>query len=547
LAEVLQGLALQTLPPSDFELILVVNGANKRVEDLLQAASLPYALRWFVRPRDSEAAARNLALEQARGDVVVSLDDNMVPAPEFLQRHLAWHGPDTRNVAIGGVVDHPASPELFLARTIGWTRGFCERLSLPGYAPTHLDLPGGNFSVLRQHLLAAGGWDRELDSGDGFDIDLGLRLLQHGLALRAEPAALTYRRSSHPLGAALLRARSLGRARIAYLEKHPERIDDLFLPRFLAGSWEMRALLRLAGLIPGWCFVAFARAIAPLLLTARWRVNRLTAALVRRLWAFYVCRGFWDLRKSFRQASRIIRSRNRTREWFRCYWQGRTWPEHLEDSESYRAAYGREVAGLAGDKARGWVLELGCGDGTLFQYLGFSPERYRGVDFSASMLGLFAARHPGLDLILAEGSTYVGMDRKYDLILSTGVVQYFDEAMLTTHLQNARRMLAPGGRLVLATVPDRRHRLKYLCGFDRGSGWNPLASGRNMLERTLRRRSLGHWYSRRQLSRLAGEHGFAIEFAPSGAFPCFLHAVLQPAASPAQELQPQAVASQTRS
>jgi hypothetical protein len=62
-----------------------------------------------------------------------------------------------------------------------------------------------------------------------------------------------------------------------------------------------------------------------------------------------------------------------------------------------------------------------------------------------------------------------------------------------------------------------------------------------MLERTQTRRNLGHWYSRKQLTGLASEHGFAIEFVPSRTYPCFLHAVLQPARSAAQEVREHAV------
>jgi SAM-dependent methyltransferase len=467
--------------------------------------------------------------------VLVSLGDDMVPAPEFLEQHLKWHGPGSRNVVLGGVSEHPRSEELFVARAIGWTRDYGARISFPGYAPTYHDLLSGNFSVRRQELLDSGGWRFGSGSGAGYDSDLGHRLREHGLTLRAEPAAKTCQLHSTRLGPALLQARAVGEAQVRYFEEQPGRLDDLIVSPFVLGPLWRRVTLRIARFTPGWLLVAYARAFVPLLGTSVWRFNRVTAALVRRLWAVYVCRGFWDRPDGFRALRRALAARNPTMEWFRSYWRDMTTPEHLLNTESFLSAHAQEVSSFAGDRAQGWVLEIGCGNGVLFQYFGFDPARYRGVDLSESMLGIFAGRGPSLDLVLADGSSYFTADRKYNLIFSTGVVQHFDASMLASHLENARKMLAPGGQLLLGAVPDRRYLWRYLGGLSHGARvWSPMAFARNVMQGQLgTRNGLGHWYTRQQLERLAAQHGFAAEITRSRAYPHCVHVLLTAVGDPA--------------
>jgi glycosyltransferase involved in cell wall biosynthesis len=290
--------------------VVVVDGASASIEQVLSSAQTPYALRWFVQPHQGETTARNRALRESRGDVILSLDDDTVPVPRFVELHLRRHQQEDGIVVIGGVKNHPQSPEWLLAESVGWTRGWQERLLTPGFQPSHLHLPDGNFSVRRELLLRAGGWEEALKGYGGIDdAELGYRLVRSGLKLQVEPEALVYHKYSKPLPALLSHARVAGQAQVFYFERYPDRVADLMLCRFLTGPWWMRAMFGAARWIPGGIFSFTSRRLAPRLHTRRWPRNALTRSFIKFLWGMFLFRGHWEHPQA-RQAVAAVRARN---------------------------------------------------------------------------------------------------------------------------------------------------------------------------------------------------------------------------------------------
>src|SRR5262245_63871420 len=111
---------------------------------------------------------------------------------------------------------------------------------------------------------------------------------------------------------------------------------------------------------------------------------------------------------------------------WRKYWSDKTTPLYGRMSREFFQQYGEElrvVLRQAGEYRS--VLELGCGSGDLFEPLGFDRCNYTGVDFSEKMLDSFRARHAGARLIEANAEDFE-RDQRYDLIFSSGLIQYFD-------------------------------------------------------------------------------------------------------------------------
>jgi glycosyltransferase involved in cell wall biosynthesis len=90
----------QTLPPA--EIVLVNDGQAELESDLLDSIrSAGISLRVLRRSEPSSAASRNAGLTAAGGDIVVCLDDDMLPGPRLLAEWARLYELDTRGVVAG--------------------------------------------------------------------------------------------------------------------------------------------------------------------------------------------------------------------------------------------------------------------------------------------------------------------------------------------------------------------------------------------------------------------------------------------------------------
>ena len=85
------ALARQTLPPSCYEVLLGLDGPDELAASAAREAwdKCRARLEVVTCGRAGYSPARNRLLEHARGRVLVSLNDDVVPAPELLEAHLA--------------------------------------------------------------------------------------------------------------------------------------------------------------------------------------------------------------------------------------------------------------------------------------------------------------------------------------------------------------------------------------------------------------------------------------------------------------------------
>jgi len=203
-----------------------------------------------------------------------------------------------------------------------------------------------------------------------------------------------------------------------------------------------------------------------------------------------------------------------------------------ENQESWRDQAG-ELTKLYASAHPENVLEIGCGDGSLFPFFGIPAANYKGVDFTAKFVERFRSHQPAVQLECAEGASYLDQGKQYDLILLNGIVQHFDRDMLEQHLENARIMLRDGGLLIWGSIPQRRHRRQYDAGKWSGKG---KASAARLIRswggRLLGLDAMGYWYEPEEIAALAKKHHLRADFVASTHCPYRFHSVLRkPAAS----------------
>ncbi len=295
LSKILKALSLQTLPVTDFEVLVVVDGPDEETEGLLRDAKPPYELQWLVQPSKGACTARNLGVRMARAPLLVFLDDDVIPSPGLLALHSENHARE-RQVVMGGVLLAPDAPDRLLGEATDWTPHHFKRCSALGYSLSPNDISNANLSLLKEDLLLVGGWDEAFAGfGGDDDRDLARRLQALGLHLHFEPRAL----GSHYLIKGWERwlhdMRQIGRAHLHYLAKYPDLIRDTGIYSWAGGGPVRRAVFFLSGAAPDFLF-----RFLPWLVRG-WG-DRLNPRLGRSLLQFAIrlsggiayCRGFWE-------------------------------------------------------------------------------------------------------------------------------------------------------------------------------------------------------------------------------------------------------------
>ena len=188
LFRLLEALAAQSHPLADIEVIVVDDGSTDGTREGLRAAAFPFELRSLSQAHAGPAAARNLGVAAARGDVVLFFDDDVVPAHDAVATHVAAHRAAPNAVVIGPMLPpegwrRPAwirwEEQKLLAQYDAMRRGL--------YPCTPRQLFTANASLPRERFIATGGFDVTFVRAE--DVELGYRLKAMGLAFVFEPAA----------------------------------------------------------------------------------------------------------------------------------------------------------------------------------------------------------------------------------------------------------------------------------------------------------------------------------------------------------------------
>jgi SAM-dependent methyltransferase len=111
--------------------------------------------------------------------------------------------------------------------------------------------------------------------------------------------------------------------------------------------------------------------------------------------------------------------------------------------QMYRAEVLARVAGMAGRA----VLEIGCGEGMMFEGTGIHP-----VQMDVSMTRVARAAGRCRLLMCADGYHLPFADASFDAVLLVAVLEHTREPWRV--LAEARRVLTPGGRAIMVVPND---------------------------------------------------------------------------------------------
>lgn len=228
LAESLQALARQSFPTSLFEVIVVADSCSDDTGAVVSelSSSLPYCLRLYQHDARSASVTRHRGAQEARGPILLFLDDDIEPDARLIEAHRSLADEDA--VVLGyskPVIGNNNSLWQLYAR-IWWEDSFL-RMRYPGHRFTYRDFYSGNVSMPSELYWRAGGFDPAVRMRLE-DYELGYRLLKAGAKFHFQPSALGFHHDITELLTWLARTRQEGEADVLISKIHTDLANQVF-------------------------------------------------------------------------------------------------------------------------------------------------------------------------------------------------------------------------------------------------------------------------------------------------------------------------------
>ncbi|HEY5625817.1 MAG TPA: glycosyltransferase family A protein, partial [Dehalococcoidia bacterium] len=262
LGDCFAGLMQQTYPADCFEVVLVNDGSTDDTEEVVKGQLIPaapFAVNYVKTTGIGATAARNLGMEEARGEIVAHLDDDCRPVPEWMEEGVRGFSDESVAIVGGPVFPKTEQAANFFSITASYTDD-------RGAYPT------ANIFLRRDVAISTGGFDLSFGGNllgrpvSGWDADLVWRMRRQGYRPKFRRGAQVYMEifQQEPLEWVLHSWRMITLPKM--VKRIPEIDRYLLLNRFFAHESTFLFDLALAGGV----LAAAKRNPLPLLPVALW-------------------------------------------------------------------------------------------------------------------------------------------------------------------------------------------------------------------------------------------------------------------------------------
>ena len=210
LRRVLAALDRQTCARSDFEVVVVSDGSSDGTDEYLAAPDTALRLVVGTQANGGPAVARNHGIELASAALVLFVDDDIVAAPDLVERHLERHRVAGDDLVVVGPMLSPTDSRL--NPWVQWEQAMLykqyDAMDRGEYTATFRQFYTGNASVPKNRLVEAGGFDPRFRRAE--DVELAYRLHQRGVPFLYDRTAIGYHYAERPFDAWLRNAGDYG-------------------------------------------------------------------------------------------------------------------------------------------------------------------------------------------------------------------------------------------------------------------------------------------------------------------------------------------------
>lgn len=192
LRQVIAALEVQTFPAADFEVVVVSDGSTDGTDHYLHAVTTSFHFVPVTQANQGPAAARNHALLHSKGELVLFIDDDVVPTPRLIDEHVRTHEAHDKALVVLGPMLTP--PDFEMVPWVEWEQAMLVKqyrdMSAQRWTPTARQFYTGNASVPHSLLASTNGFDTSFQRAE--DVELAYRLAKQGARFVFNPAAIGY-------------------------------------------------------------------------------------------------------------------------------------------------------------------------------------------------------------------------------------------------------------------------------------------------------------------------------------------------------------------
>lgn len=121
---------------------------------------------------------------------------------------------------------------------------------------------------------------------------------------------------------------------------------------------------------------------------------------------------------------------------------------HFSDTRSFVWADLKPLAAYAKEKDR--VLDIGCGNGRLYQLFKDASVFYAGIDYSEALIQIAKQKFPQTQFVVAEMRKLPFLDHEFNVIFCIAVFHHLPTPETRVQaLREMKRVLKPGGKIIL--------------------------------------------------------------------------------------------------
>jgi glycosyltransferase involved in cell wall biosynthesis len=207
------SLVEQDYPKDRFEIIVVDDGSSDRTPEILRRFQEEHSFfRYFSKTNKGPAAARNLGIRHAKGEIILFIDDDCLADKTWVRELIG----DYEDEQVGGVAGRiryvPPDNNIanqFAARSDGGGQAFCANGEIDFFITA-------NASFRRDVINQVGGFDETFPHAAHEDVDLSHRVKQAGWKLVYAGDAVVHHYHYHNLKGDLKKWYQVGNAEALY-------------------------------------------------------------------------------------------------------------------------------------------------------------------------------------------------------------------------------------------------------------------------------------------------------------------------------------------